>query len=340
VAETHVPTTTAPTFSIVVPTFRRPAALRQTLAALLALDYESDRYEIIVVDDDGGCAAADVVRQQDPGAVSVRVETQLQMGAARARNRGAQVASGDVLLFCDDDMMLAPGDLRARAETLSRHSDVAVSAAWQFGPGQMRALRASPFGRYRIELERRFQREVAGEALADDPECLRMELVAANNLALRRARFWEVGGFDEAFPFAGAEDQDFSLRARAAGMTLLLDTRILCFHNDNRLTIDHYCAREQRSAQTMAVLARKYPEQLASSRYVRENRPVERGDPPGLLAKKLLKAALATGPSLAAIHRLVRLLELAHVPDGQLRRAYSGLLGLHLFRGFRQAWAR
>ena len=167
-----------------------------------------------------------------------------------------------------------------------------------------------------------------------------MELVAAASLALRRSRFWEVGGFDETFPFAGAEDQDFSLRARTAGMTLLLDTRIHCLHNDSHLTIDHYCAREQRSAQTMAVLARKYPEQLAGTRYVRENQPVQPGDPPGVFAKKLLKAALATGPSLAAIHRLVRLLELAHVPDRQLRPVYRGLLGLHLFRGFRQAWAR
>jgi GT2 family glycosyltransferase len=328
-----------PTFSIVVPTFRRPAALRETLTALLALDYHSDLYEIIVVDDDGGSTASEVVCQQSRGAVSVRVESQLRLGAACARNRGARVATGEVVLFCDDDVMLAPMDLMKRVNTLHRHGDVAVSAPWEFAPTPLRTLQASPFGRYRIELERHFQCEVAGEALADDPECLRLELAAATSLALRRARFWEVGGFDETFPFAGAEDQDFSLRARAAGMTLLLDTRIRCLHNDNRLTINDYCAREQRNAQTMAVLARKYPEQLDGTRYVRENRPVQPGDPPRVVAKKLLKAALATGPSLAAIHRLVRLLELARVPDRHLRRVYGGLLGLHLFRGFRRAWA-
>ena len=42
---------TDPTFSIVVPTFRRPDALEETLAAILRLDYRADRYQVIVVDD-------------------------------------------------------------------------------------------------------------------------------------------------------------------------------------------------------------------------------------------------------------------------------------------------
>ena len=58
--------TGAPTFSIVVPTFRRPEALRATLTRLLALDYPRDRYEVIVVDDAGesdvaGCIEAEEI---------------------------------------------------------------------------------------------------------------------------------------------------------------------------------------------------------------------------------------------------------------------------------------
>ena len=134
---------TDPTFSIVVPTFRRPAALRETLAALLALDYHSDRYEIIVVDDDGGGTAAEVVRQQDCGGVSVRVESQVRMGAACARNRGAHVAAGDVLLFCDDDMLLRADGPYGAGQNADRHGDVAVSAAWEFAPVPLRTLQAS-----------------------------------------------------------------------------------------------------------------------------------------------------------------------------------------------------
>jgi len=69
---------------------------------------------------------------------------------------------------------------------------------------------------------------------------LKFRWLAPGNLSLCRDLFWEIGGFDEDFPVAGAEDQEFSLRARAAGCRLVLDTRIVCDHNDNRLTLQAY----------------------------------------------------------------------------------------------------
>jgi hypothetical protein len=118
----------------------------------------------------------------------------------------------------------------------------------------------------------------------------------------------------------------------------LLDTRIRCLHNDNRLDLRSYCAREERSAQTMPYLARKYPDRFRDVPYVRENRPISRADPGRLVAKKLLKAVLASGPVLAVLHLLTGPLEAAHAPERLLRRFYSALLGLHLFRGFRRTW--
>ena len=47
--------------SFVVPTYRRPDALQSTLAALQQLDYPSDGYEVVVVDDGSGDATADLV---------------------------------------------------------------------------------------------------------------------------------------------------------------------------------------------------------------------------------------------------------------------------------------
>lgn len=328
-----------PSFSIVVPTFRRPDALRETLAALLALDYDPERYEIIVVDDGDDGSAERVLESLGGPRVPVRLERQNRQGAARARNRGATLADGEFVLFCDDDMVVSQSDLSARVGAFERHGDVAVTARWEFSPAAASALRATPFGRYRIELEREFQNGAGGDPLADDPQSLRMKLVGAATLSLARDRFLAVGGFDESFPLAGAEDQDFSMRARAAGMTLLLDTRICSLHNDNNFTLEGYCTREHRSAQTVAILARKYPAELAGTRYVRENRPISAGDPPRLVGKKLLKQALGRDLVLRSAQRAVALLERAHLPDRALRRLYRGLLGLYLFRGFRKAWS-
>ncbi len=328
-----------PSFSIVVPTFRRPDALRETLAALLALDYDPERYEIIVVDDGDDGSAERVLASVDDPRVPVRLEGQNQQGAAHARNRGAQLASGDFLLFCDDDRILSPSDLRARVRSFERHGDVAVSARWEFSPAAAEVLRATPFGRYRIDLERQFQDEAAGEPMPGDPQSRRIELASAATLALARDRFLGIGGFDEGFPLAGAEDQDFSMRARAAGITLLLDTRLCALHNDNNFTLRDYCIRENRSAQTVAILARKYPAELTETAYVRENRPISVGDPPRMVAKKLLKQALGRDRPLRLLERLIAALERARVPDRELRRLYRGLLGLYLFQGFREEWS-
>jgi GT2 family glycosyltransferase len=326
-----------PTFSIVVPTFRRPASLRQTLAALLTLDYDRSRYEVIVVDDGADQVTDEVVGGLRDGSVEITLESQRQRGVATARNRGARVARGELLLFCDDDIVVDQRHLRRHVATRERYVDPIVNGAWEFAPQTLSALEATPFGRFRIDLERRFQEEAMGAARGDGR--VEMPMLGSWNLVLRRDLYWQLGGFDEEFPVAGAEDQDFSLRARTAGCLLLLDTEIRLMHNDDRLSLRSYCAREERNAQTMPFLARRWPAEFGEVRYVQENRPIRRGDPPRLLMTKAAKAVLASRPVLAALHRVTTLLEQARVRDEVLRRLYTGLLGLHLFRGFRRTWS-
>jgi GT2 family glycosyltransferase len=329
-----------PTFSVVVPTFRRPTALKATLAGLLAMDYDHDRYEVIVIDDGGDeIATGRVIAGFRNNGAPVRFKSQDRLGAARARNRGARIADGELVLFCDDDMLVEPSHLRLHLSTHRGHPTALVSGAWEFAPAVEAELCKTAFGRYRIELERRYQEAAGGEPLDDEQECFQMPLLGAGNLALSRELFWEIGGFDEDFPVAGAEDQDFSIRAIAAGATLILDKRIRCYQDDNRITLRSYCAREERSAQTVPVLARKYPVKFADSPYVLENRPVSLDDGPRLIAKKLLKRVLAADPSLAILHGLAAGLEKVRAPETLLRRYYAALLGIHLYRGFRQTWA-
>lgn len=98
-----------PTFSIIVPTFRRPDVVDRTLDALLATDYPEDRFEIVVVDDGDDARTREVV-----GAVQnsrVKFLTGPGRGAAAARNFGAKVATGDYLVFVDDDRILGPAVL-------------------------------------------------------------------------------------------------------------------------------------------------------------------------------------------------------------------------------------
>src|SRR5215813_1646861 len=94
-----------PRFSIVVPTYRRPAILAGCLDAVARLDYPCDRFEAIVVDDGGG--AVELPRAYAD--VDMVLLTQAHAGPAAARNTGAARARGDFLAFTDDDCRPDPG---------------------------------------------------------------------------------------------------------------------------------------------------------------------------------------------------------------------------------------
>jgi glycosyltransferase involved in cell wall biosynthesis len=93
-------------FSIVVPTFRRHAALATGLQALARLDYPREMFEVIIVDDGGGVSADTLTSLCD--GIPVKFITQLNTGPAAARNGGAARAANPFLALTDDDCQPEP----------------------------------------------------------------------------------------------------------------------------------------------------------------------------------------------------------------------------------------
>jgi GT2 family glycosyltransferase/hydroxymethylpyrimidine pyrophosphatase-like HAD family hydrolase len=94
----------APPATIIVATRDRTNQLRACLDSLLLLDYPS--FEIVVVDNDPSTAdTADMIRcQYSKG--PVRHVTERHRGLAAAHNRGMEAASGEILAFTDDDVIV------------------------------------------------------------------------------------------------------------------------------------------------------------------------------------------------------------------------------------------
>jgi glycosyltransferase involved in cell wall biosynthesis len=330
-------TTPLPTVSIVVPTYRRPDALGRTISALVDQDYPADRYEVIVVDDGSGDSTPDVVAalQETSGAKLIYLR-QDNAGAATARNHGARAASGELLIFVDDDIVVERSHirdhLRARGD-----GDPLVNGHWEFPDELTEALEATPFGRFRLGVERWVKDgivKVAVEEFLESPSA-----VTACNLSVRKDAFWQLGGFDEDFPFAGYEDQELSFRAVNAGRSLLYDRRIHLLHNDQRLTLGQFCERQRRGACTAVYLARRHPAEFAARPIITENGPLVRQDPIPVMAKKTLKRLMTWRPALRAIHAGVHGLEKLAPDSRLLQRAYWSLAGLHIFLGVRDGFA-
>ena len=103
-----------PSFSIVVPTFNRRETVSDSLRAIGSIDYPGAVEVIVVVDGatDGTAEALAAIECPFP----LTIVEQPNQGPGSARNRGAAVATGDILLFLDDDMMCDPDILRHRSK--------------------------------------------------------------------------------------------------------------------------------------------------------------------------------------------------------------------------------
>ena len=315
----------------------RPDAPAVTLDALLEMDYPASDFEVIVVDDGSDAATERVVRARQKGPIAMEYRAQPNSGAATARNHGARVAAGRHVFFCDDDIVVQRDHLRSVSGTLGKFSNALVNGDLHFSPRVEEELRRTPFGRYRLELDRRYQAEANGRPLGSG--CFEADLLTACNLGVARDLFWELGGFDEAFPYAGAEDQALSLTASKQGCLLLRDHRHpgLAQRSDGQLPPVLQPRGEERSDLRRAgsALSRaKRPATVCSERPDhKRRRGIRRRNQAG-------KAALSREPVLAALHRLTGRLEQSHVPERVLRRMYRTVVGLHIFRGVRIAAGR
>jgi GT2 family glycosyltransferase len=319
------------TFSIVVPTYQRSSTLRRTLEALLAVDYPRDAYRVIVVDDANERATANVIAGLAAGD-RLHLIAGGRHGAATARNTGARAAEGTLLLFCDDDMIVQRTHLRGHLDAHEQLGQVMVGSNRWYSPASLSAFEATPFGRFRVDLERGFQSR-EGERLIQN-NLYETSTLAACDMSVSRDAFWAVGGFDETFPYAGAEDQDLSIRVRDSGHRLVRNYDLTPLHDDPTVTLRQFCLREERGAETVVAFERKYPEARGNWS---ANSPLTRHDSPTVMARKLGKSALSTPWALEGLHRVVDVFERRGADEATLHRMYRLVLGLHIFRGYRRA---
>lgn len=191
-----------PSFSIVVPTYDRPAQLRACLEALARLRYPADRFEVIVVDD-GSPTPLEPVVGPLRSALDVTLVKQENAGPAAARNTGAARAVGTYLAFTDDDCAPDAGWLRALAGRFAR------------APGHLlggRTVNALPNDRYATASQ-----QLISYLYAYYNTGSRAPFFASNNIALPAERFYALGGFNTDFPLAAGEDREFCDHWHARG---------------------------------------------------------------------------------------------------------------------------
>lgn len=106
--------------SVVMPCHGRTHLLREAIDSVFAQSHQN--FELIVVDDCGGPETAELMASiQDPRVKSVRRDR--DPGAAKARNAGLDVATGEYVAYLDDDNLIGRSWLRAVIWALESHPE-------------------------------------------------------------------------------------------------------------------------------------------------------------------------------------------------------------------------
>ena len=223
-----------PTVTVIVCTRDRADQLRSALTSVLELDYPA--FDVVVVDNAGATdATRELIRTEfaDP---RVRAVSEPVPGLSRARNTGLLAATGEIVAYTDDDVIVDRHWLTGLVAGFARADDVSLVTG------------LVPSGELRTAVQRYFDDRVSWSGnivarqfrLAEPPADLPAfpfsvgEFGTGANFALRRTVALEMGGFDTAFGVGsrtgGGEDLDIFTRVLFRGDALVVEPSALVWH--------------------------------------------------------------------------------------------------------------
>jgi len=206
--------------SVIIPTFQRRDSLAGVLAALADQSFDLHRYEV-VVSIDGSTDGTEAYLRQLAFPYALRWTAGPNAGSGVARNRGAALASGAVLVFMDDDILPTPSLLEEHMALHASNSDWVALGQVQLLPG----LKLSPWDHYlHLRLETHYHKMNRPDYRPDFWDCL------SGNFSLRRELFERSQGFCNSFAACKHEDIEYGYRLAQGGAHFVYRPSALGYH--------------------------------------------------------------------------------------------------------------
>jgi GT2 family glycosyltransferase/glycosyltransferase involved in cell wall biosynthesis len=212
-----------PLVSVVLVNFRGLSDTLEALSHLRAIDWPSDKLELVVVDNASGDDSAARLATEE-GIVFVQSPT--NSGFAGGCNLGVRHSSGDIVAFLNNDAKPDAQWVRAAVEAFGISPKVGAVAStvlnWE---GTHIDYQGSGMTWYGMGY-----RPLTGNKVAKK-KSPRQEVLFGTGSAMfvRREVFDALGGFDERY-FMFFEDVDFGWRLNLAGWTFLHEPDSIAFH--------------------------------------------------------------------------------------------------------------
>lgn len=124
-------------FSVVIPTYRRRDALRNSLQSLSCQTIDKHSFEVVVVNNSPEIGVADIIEAY-ASLINILSLNEPKPGAHEARNVGSKVARGRYIVFIDDDCEAHPSLLERYRVAIESFSPIiaggSIDIRWDYAP--------------------------------------------------------------------------------------------------------------------------------------------------------------------------------------------------------------
>lgn len=205
-----------PKVSIIIPCKNEGENINNTMQSIKTHS-GSIPYEIIIVDDGSDDGCCDFLSSSDDACI--RLLTTEGVHANRARNKGALISRGDILIFCDAHIFVEPEWLEKIIDSLAKPGIDAVS------PGLKPHDYSGPaWGGLTWDANMTMRWMYCGQSLTAVP------VLPGGCLAVTKEAFAAVGGFDQGFRVYGFEDVEFTLKLWLFGFSAYINPAVTVRH--------------------------------------------------------------------------------------------------------------
>jgi cellulose synthase/poly-beta-1,6-N-acetylglucosamine synthase-like glycosyltransferase len=223
----------------VIPAYNSAPTLAQ---CLLALQHQTRAPDEIIVVDDGSTDETFQVAER----IGADVIHQPRQGPAAARNRGAQHARGEVMLFTDADCEPSPEWVARMSAAFADPPIIATKGSYRTRQRQLIARLIQLEYEFRYERMARFAQ---------------IDFVDSSSAGYRRAAFLRAGGFDTTFPMPSVEDIDLAFRLARQGCRMIFVRDAWVWHQ-HPVSLSKYLRRKAQYGWWRARIYLRHPDKI------------------------------------------------------------------------------
>lgn len=213
-------------FSIIIANFNGEKYLPDCLSSLFKTDYPS--YEVIIIEDGSSDKSLEIIESYKKKFDLILLKNDKNLGLVKSRNKAAKKASGEIIVFLDNDTEVNKNWLNGLSEIFSSDNKIGAAQCKIFDFNkqdriQQIGMKLVPYTGFGVTLGRGEK----DKGQFEDP----IEIISLGAaLAVRKEVLNVVGGFDKNL-FHYTDDLDFSWRIWIAGYKIVLAPNAKIYHH-------------------------------------------------------------------------------------------------------------